>query len=142
MPFDIRLTDDGDLPPSGQFVSDTDMYIQALKIRLAQGLGEWALDLTQGLPFDRWIESNVPPLDEARLLYFEEISSADGVQRVENFKVQYNSRSRAVEVTADIYFVSGDAVRLGVTTGTQPGDAQAFAVSYIRHIPGTSFIGP
>lgn len=123
MSYDIKLTKDGDLPLGNDFVTGDDLVLQSVGVQLSQGLGEWPLDVTKGIPYEQWVEQIPAPVDAARARFSAELSSIDGVQVVEEVEVSFDADSQELTVDARLELESGAQAQLTGALSTQGFDS-------------------
>jgi hypothetical protein len=87
---DLALNEDGDLV----ILEDIAYLRQKLAVRFKFFLGEWFLDLRQGIPYYRDIFVKNPNLDVIRSLFRRVILGTPGVLSLPRFELQYDEAAR------------------------------------------------
>lgn len=100
--MDLKLDSQGDLAiESGDLVilSGVDAIAQHLKIRLRFFLGEWFLNLDEGIPYFERVFVKSPNIPEIRALYRRAILTTPGVATIDDLTVDFDGSSRVLSVT-------------------------------------------
>jgi len=115
MPFDLLLTDDGDLP-AGPARPATGLALiqQRIRRRLRTIRGEWFLDPAKGLPYLEWIATRPPPTAAIASLTRQTVLEVPGVVRVEDWAATHDNEARKVTVTGVIVTDTDDALTLRI----------------------------
>lgn len=71
-----------------------DQIIQNLSIRLKFILGEWFLDITQGIPYFEQFFKKAPNLIQIDTILKEEIATTRGIAELVSFETNFNPRTR------------------------------------------------
>lgn len=79
--FDIKLVD-GDIQQSNSTVRDLELILQKIQIRLKTWMGEWILDRSVGMQYERLFMQKPPRLTEFTSLVRREIEDVEGVTAV------------------------------------------------------------
>jgi len=140
MSYDVKLTADGDLPFGNDFVSGDDLVLQTIGIQLAQGLGEWPLDVTTGIPYEQWIERGRAPLEAIEAKFTVELNSIEGVSSVDEINVTFDRDDLRVDVQATCNLDSGNQAVLVGALGSDSFDplGRQWHVSLITDLSLTS----
>jgi hypothetical protein len=70
------------IKPMSELTDPAEIVRQRIFVRLRTHLGEWDLDVTQGLPWDRWLSMKPTPIAEIQDRILREIQNTPGVDRV------------------------------------------------------------
>jgi len=112
--IDIELdTISNDLVFSGfdfSLVDDTRQIMQNLGIRLRFVLGEWFLDITQGIPYFEFFFIKAPNLIQIESILKEEIVNTRGIVELISFTSNYEARRRIFSVKFSARSISGEAL--------------------------------
>lgn len=104
--IDIQLTD-GDLPEVSRFVTGIPLVLQRVQIRLRTFLGEWVLDIAQGLPYLAWRAQKPPDLPAIAARVRAELATTPGVVRVDRCTASLEVTTRLVRVEAQAVITDG-----------------------------------
>lgn len=135
--YDVELIN-GDLPEVTTMITSWRLTIQRVKIRLFTFLGEWALDVGEGLPYVAWNQTRGldPSLVAARIKL--EIQETPGVIRVSECVALLNTSTRVLSVRAKFFVEDEDLAPLGVSLGFDLGpDANSspyFTISILSSV--------
>lgn len=97
---------------------------QKIATRLKFFLGEWFLDLREGIPYYRDSLVKNPDLEIVRTLYRAVILSVQEVKRIDRLDLKYDSGKRTLGVEFDISLIDG-----GVLQVRQPDPAFIIALA-------------
>jgi hypothetical protein len=89
-------------------IDDTKQIMQNLAIRLRFVLGEWYLDITQGVPYFEIFFRKAPNQIQIESILKEEITNTRGILELTSFESNYNSRSRLYSVKFSARSISGE----------------------------------
>lgn len=98
MAYDIKLTDEWDLPVRMTLIDDAERVAQQIRITLGFWRGEWFLDTSRGVPYLERILVKNPNINHIRQILNEEIQSVDGVTASSIDSVYMDKRTREAEV--------------------------------------------
>ena len=118
---DLRLdaNDDLDLSGGGALVADEEAISQEIKVRLHTDQGEYFLDTTRGLPFQRWAAGkwSTAVQSEARVLLRTELLEVPGVASVDppGVALTFDSATKRVTCAADLRNDLGELVAVQET---------------------------
>lgn len=84
--------------------------MQNLSIRLKFFLGEWYLDITQGLPYYQIIFSKNANLIQVESLIKNEILNTRGITEIIDFQSDYEPRGRIFSVKFTAKSISGEPI--------------------------------
>ncbi len=105
--FDIALNRlDGDLVLKKNdrgfhellFIDGRDRIAQKIKITLQEWLGEWFLDRRKGTPYLEVILKKNVRLSSVESILRARILSVQGVQRITQFNMEFNNRTRSLRL--------------------------------------------
>jgi hypothetical protein len=131
---DIIIDSTGDLP----LVTGPDAIAQDANLRVALFVGEWPLDRRVGIDYRNLIFGRKPPDAVIRSIYDEVLRTTAGVTAVNQLTINFNRRTRALEVRAAVQTKEGTALVFrdvllgqGTTTAapTQPANGSTPLVS-------------
>jgi hypothetical protein len=89
-------------------VDDTKQIMQNLAIRLRFVLGEWYLDITQGIPYFEFFFIKAPNLIQIESILKEEIVNTRGIVELISFESDYEARRRIFSVKFSARSISGE----------------------------------
>lgn len=87
---------------------------QQLRITLWEWLGEWFLDARDGVPYREYILVKNPNMKHIRQVLTENISKVEGVNRIEELNLNYDTKNRTLIVDFSIDTDDGQIVRTEV----------------------------
>ena len=96
--FDFRLID------------DVDQICQNLGIRLRFVLGEWYLDITQGIPYFEVFFKKSPNQIQMESVLKQEIVNTRGILELTSFESEFDSPNRIYSVKFGAKAISGDNI--------------------------------
>lgn len=114
--FDILLDENGDLPVVTKHFRSQRVIVQRVRFRLVTFLGEWLLDVTQGLPIFAWLAQKPPNVEQIGARIRREIEDTPGVVRVSRFSGSFDSDEQTLRFEAEIVTEDPDAVGPAVLT--------------------------
>lgn len=118
IPFDLALTDSGDLAFNRAMVNDAISLARAYEQEIAWFLGTWLLDKTRGLDWWRLLEEKAT--DELLEITRERVRSIGqrlrGVLEVTSVYVDFDNVTRLLEIGVE--FVAEDGDQTDVTLAT------------------------
>lgn len=91
-----------------QLFDDTNQISQNLGIRLRFLLGEWYLDITQGIPYYQEIFKKNPNQIQIESALKAEILDTDGVLELLKFESLFDRRNRRYSVNFTVRTISGE----------------------------------
>lgn len=97
--LDLDILDTGDLRIAGgdlQLISGVDQIRQRVLIRLRRQLGEWAYNISLGLPWIEQILIKNPDLAAIRSLLIAEIATTPGVLQVRTLQLELTRERQLV----------------------------------------------
>jgi hypothetical protein len=109
----IRVIPAGDLRLVGGtvvIVDGPDAIRQKLAARFKFFLGEWFLDVRQGVPYYRDVFTKIPNLDVIRSLFRKIILDCPGVLSLSSFLVNYDETGRELTFTFAAKVTGGEVV--------------------------------
>ncbi|MFX1587236.1 MAG: hypothetical protein ACFFC1_03690 [Promethearchaeota archaeon] len=111
-----ELTGDLDLTNWNlRFTSSNSQYIaQKLKIRLGFFLGEWYLNINEGIPYFEKILVKNPNLSEIEDLMIEKILTVSGVESLESFNLEFDKSTRELTVSFTVKTSEGETVSITI----------------------------
>lgn len=121
MTYDAKLDASGDLAENGEYVTGTDLLAQSLVVQLGQGLGEWPLDTSTGIPYSSWIETLPAPLDAIEATFAAEITNAEGILSLDELTVSLDQNTREVLIVARATLEGGVRITVDGTIGVGQG---------------------
>jgi len=89
-------------------VDDTNQIAQNLAIRLRFFLGEWYLDITQGIPYYEFFFIKAPNQIQIESILMEEIVNTRGIVEITKFQADFNKNSRIFSVNFGARSISGE----------------------------------
>lgn len=89
-------------------VDDTRQIMQNLAIRLRFVLGEWFLDITQGIAYYEDVFRKNPNQIQIESIIKQEIVSTRGVVELTSFEADFNKRTRIFSVRFSARTISGE----------------------------------
>lgn len=89
-------------------VDDTKQIMQNLAIRLRFILGEWYLDITQGVPYFEVFFRKAPNQIQIESILKEEIVNTRGILELTSFESDFDSRNRVYSVKFSARSISGE----------------------------------
>jgi len=104
----------GDLPDVNRLIGGATEIRQRISLRLQRHLGEWFLDLTQGLPFERWAQQKPVRVGEIVARIRSEIEAVPGVIGTASFSGTQDLALRQVSVTGEFLVQDGTAETVSV----------------------------
>lgn len=117
----LDASGDLDLTGGGALAFDLVAVAQEIEIRLRTDLGEYFLDTSRGLPFQRWIAGKWSPAvqKEAGLLVRAELLAVPGVASVEppGVEVTFDATTKAVTFHAQVRTDLGELLEVATVVG-------------------------
>lgn len=89
-------------------VDDTKQIMQNLAIRLRFILGEWYLDITQGVPYFEVFFRKAPNQIQIESILKEEIVNTRGILELTSFESDFDQRRRIYSVKFSARSISGE----------------------------------
>lgn len=89
-------------------VDDTKQIMQNLAIRLRFILGEWYLDITQGIPYYEVFFRKAPNQIQIESILKEEIVNTRGIVELTSFESDFDARRRLYTVKFSARSISGE----------------------------------
>lgn len=83
-------------------IDNKERIIQQSKIRLLRWRGEWFLDSRDGIPYIERVLVKKPNLSHIRQIFFDELSTIEGVTRVSDLTLKFDVRNRQLFVTYEL----------------------------------------
>lgn len=87
---------------------------QQLRITLWEWLGEWFLDERDGVPYREYILVKNPNIKHIRQVLTENIAKVEGVNRIEELNLNYDTKNRNLIVDFSVDTDEGQIVRTEV----------------------------
>lgn len=120
----LDASGDLDLTRGGSLVTDEEAIAQEIKVRLRTDQGEYFLDVTRGLPFQRWVSMgwSVAAQREAALLVRAELLEVPGVASVEppGVSVSHDATTKVTTFEAQVRTDLGELLSVAELLGTAP----------------------
>jgi hypothetical protein len=91
-----------------QLFDDTKQIMQNLSIRLRFFLGEWYLDITQGIPYYEIFFKKAPNQIQMESILKEEIVNTRGIVEITSFESDFSARNRVYSVKFSARSISGE----------------------------------
>lgn len=91
-------------------IDDTRQIMQNLAIRLRFILGEWFLDITQGVPYFEFFFIKAPNLIQIESILKQEIVTTRGIVELISFSSDYEARRRIFSVKFSARSISGETL--------------------------------
>lgn len=92
-------------------VDDTRQIMQNLAIRLRFFLGEWYLDITQGLPYFETFFRKSPNQIQIESILKEEIVNTRGIVEITRFETNFDQQRRVYTVNFSARSISGEELQ-------------------------------
>lgn len=92
-------------------IDNAERVAQQIKIQLLTWLGEWFLDVTHGVPYLDYILVKNPNLELARSIFREQIMKVDDVDNVLSINLQYDIKTRTMNVEYEASTAYGIVVK-------------------------------
>ena len=89
-------------------VDDTKQIMQNLAIRLRFVLGEWYLDITQGVPYYEEFFRKSPNQIQIESILKQEIVQTRGIEELISFEANFDKRRRIFSVNFSARSISGE----------------------------------
>lgn len=113
MSWDVGLVD-GDLPPVTQHITERELTLQRVEMRLRLFLGEYVLDTRQGLDFLGWVAQKPPRTAEIAAVVRREVETTPGVRRVERWTGSFDPAEQRVTIGGHVITDDGASTALEV----------------------------
>jgi hypothetical protein len=126
IPFSFLHDENGDIDMSQglRFTPDLQTYVvQRLGENLGFFLGEWFLDLRQGVPYFQRIIGETPDLALLDTLYRRAILGTAGVGSITSLLLSYDNAKRLLSISFECVLTDG-------TTVTQADLAKLFVIDF------------
>lgn len=94
-----------------QLIDDTRQIMQNLAIRLRFVLGEWFLDITQGIPYYEEIFIKNPNQIQIESILKQEIVQTRGIVELISFEADFDKRRRIFSVKFSARSISGEELQ-------------------------------
>ena len=82
-----------------RLIDNKERIAQQLRITLWEWLGEWFLDARDGVPHREYILVKNPNMKHIRQVLSENIMKVDGVNRIDELNLNYDTKNRTLIVT-------------------------------------------
>jgi hypothetical protein len=92
---DLTFDSRGDLA----LIAGVDVVAQLLKVGFRLFRGEWYLDTDAGMPYYTHVLVNAPKSRVIEALFRQEILSSPGIERISDFKMEIDRRTRKLSVS-------------------------------------------
>ena len=106
MPYDLAMDmASGDLVlRKGDIllIDNAERVAQQILITLRFWLGEWFLDVKDGIPYLEYVLVKSPNLLHIRQIFTEAIEQVEGVQRVEEMELAFDIKNRSLRVDYEV----------------------------------------
>ena len=83
-------------------IDNAERVAQQILITLRFWLGEWFLDVQDGIPYLDYVLVKSPNLLHIRQIFTEAIEKIEGVQRVEEMKFAFDVKNRSLRVDYEV----------------------------------------
>lgn len=83
-------------------IDNAERVAQQILITLRFWLGEWFLDVQDGIPYLEYVLVKSPNLLHIRQVFTEAIEKIEGVQRVEEMKFAFDVKNRSLRVDYEV----------------------------------------
>lgn len=83
-------------------IDNAERVAQQILITLRFWLGEWFLDVQDGIPYLDYVLVKSPNLLHIRQIFTEAIEKVEGVQRVEEMKFAFDVKNRSLRVDYEV----------------------------------------
>lgn len=103
---DLQVTDDFEAARGGAAIA------QALRISILLFRGEWFENLDLGTPYFEDVLVKRPNLQSIRSIFRSRILDVPGVSAIEDLKLNFDPRARALEVSATIATDTEELIRI------------------------------
>jgi len=100
---DIKLNSNNDIDlvgGSATLTTDAEDVIQELEIRLQFFIGEWFLNILEGIPYIEEILKKNANLDAVKALFVNEILSSNGITELTSLNLTFTNRILKVDFSA------------------------------------------
>lgn len=87
---------------------DTNQIMQNLAIRLRFVLGEWYLDITQGIPYYEVFFKKAPNQIQIESILKQEIANTRGIVEITSFESAFDARRRVYSVKFSAKSIDGE----------------------------------
>ncbi len=88
-------------------VDGNEAIAQHLRVRLQFFLGEWFLDISEGIPFFREVFTKITSQTVVRSIFRQVIVETPGISQVSEFNFQYNPLTREANLQFDAVLDDG-----------------------------------
>ena len=106
MPYDLAMDmTSGDLvlrEGDVLLIDNAERVAQQILITLRFWLGEWFLDVKEGIPYLEYVLVKSPNLLHIRQMFTEAIEQVEGVQRVEEMELAFDIKNRSLRVDYEV----------------------------------------
>lgn len=106
MPYDLAMDmTSGDLvlrEGDVLLIDNAERVAQQILITLRFWLGEWFLDVKEGIPYLEYVLVKSPNLLHIRQIFTEAIEKVEGVQRVEEMELAFDIKNRSLRVDYEV----------------------------------------
>lgn len=106
MPYDLAMDmTSGDLvlrEGDVLLIDNAERVAQQILITLRFWLGEWFLDVKDGIPYLEYVLVKSPNLLHIRQIFTEAIEQVEGVQRVEEMELAFDIKNRSLRVDYEV----------------------------------------
>ena len=138
MALDVLLDVNGDIPPYPSLVEDgIPLTVQRVRRRLRTFLGEWFLDVTQGLDYYSWHDQKIGGNDILQLQIVsaitQEINDVPGVVAVRSLEPTYNAATQTLTLTGEVVLEGEeDPLTAVIETATTQTNAYGPSVMFFQ----------
>ena len=95
-------------------INNKERIAQQLRVTLWEWLGEWFLDARDGVPYREYILVKNPNMKHIRQVLSENIAKIEGVNRIEELNLNFDTKNRTLIVDFSIDTDDGQIVRTEV----------------------------
>ena len=83
-------------------INNAERIAQQIKITILEWLGEWFLDLRDGVPYREYVLVKNPNLIHIRSILITKISAVNGVDKVKTMKLDLDKKNRVLTVDFEV----------------------------------------
>ena len=83
-------------------INNAERIAQQIKITILEWLGEWFLDLRDGVPYREYVLVKNPNLNHIRSILITKISAVNGVDKVKTMKLDLDKKNRVLTVDFEV----------------------------------------
>ena len=83
-------------------INNAERIAQQIKITILEWLGEWFLDLRDGVPYREYVLIKNPNLNHIRSILITKISNVSGVDKVKTMTLDLDKKNRVLTVDFEV----------------------------------------